>query len=74
MQVKIYSKPDCSFCEKAKNLCRLRQIPYDEIVVGVDITRNELLELFPEAKTVPQIVVDDDSIGGYNELKKRLGY
>lgn len=70
MQVEIYSKPNCPFCVKAKRLCELRQVPYEEFVVGTDITRENLLAIFPGAKTVPQIKVDGKSIGGYDQLVK----
>jgi glutaredoxin len=41
-------------------------------MIGKDITREEFLEKFPEARTVPQIVMDDELVGGFEELAKRL--
>jgi len=66
--IEIYGKPQCPFCEKAKNLCESRNLAYIYKTLEVDYTREELLEQFPNARTVPQIVVHGNKIGGYNEL------
>jgi glutaredoxin len=68
MKVVIYTKPDCTYCGRAKKLLSIQDIPYDEIIIGQDITREEFLDLIPTAKTVPQIIIDKVLIGGYNEL------
>ena len=68
MKVVIYTKPDCTYCGRAKKLLAIQNIPYHEIVIGRDITRDEFLDLIPTAKTVPQIFIDNELIGGYNEL------
>ena len=39
-------------------------------MIGEDFTREEVLELFPGARTFPQIKIDDVNIGGYTELEK----
>lgn len=63
----IYTKDDCPYCVKAKNLAKYRGQEYTEVKIGIDITREEFLGLFPEARTVPQIVIDGVHIGGYTE-------
>ena len=68
MKVVIYTKPDCSYCGRAKKLLEIQGISYQEIVIGTDVTREEFLELIPTAKTVPQIIIDNELIGGYNQL------
>jgi Glutaredoxin and related proteins len=64
----IYSKDNCPFCEKAKHLLASHNIEYAENKVGVDVTREELLELVPHARTVPQIFLYGNYIGTYQEL------
>jgi glutaredoxin len=44
------------------------RVPFDEAKIGTDITREELLEVAPGAKTVPQIVIQHKVIGGYDDL------
>lgn len=68
MKVVIYTKLDCSYCGRAKKLLAIQGISYQEIVIGTDVTREEFLELIPTAKTVPQIIIDNELIGGYNQL------
>ena len=67
-KVVIYSKEHCPYCVKAKHLLEMRKIPYVERVVGKDVTREELLEAAPNARTVPQIIINQKSIGGYDQL------
>lgn len=68
----IYSKPDCSFCQQAKNLLTTKGFSYTEQVVGRDISRDVFMSNFPMVKTVPQIVVDGVCIGGYSELAEAI--
>jgi len=68
MKIVIYTKPDCSYCVATKKLLQFQDIPYQEIVIGMDITREEFLDIIPSAKTVPQIIIDNELIGGYNQL------
>ena len=70
--ITIYSKKTCVFCDKAKTLLDNNGLEYIEKVLGVDATREELLELAPDAKTVPQIFNDSKYIGGYIELTEWL--
>ena len=65
--------PDCPACEKAKNLLAEFNIQYDEIVIGRDLTKMEFQEKYgPSVKTVPQIVINGQRIGGYDALKERF--
>ena len=64
----VWSKKDCPLCSKAKQLLFIRDIIYKEKVIGEDVTREDLLEVAPHARTVPQIFIDDILIGGYTDL------
>ena len=70
MGVEIYSKTNCVFCEKAK--IRLNKHNPTIHMLDQDYTREDFFNKFPNAKTFPQIVIDDKHIGGYYELKKWL--
>ena len=70
--IKIWSKPNCIFCDKAVNLCKLKNLEYEKLMIDVDYTREELIENFPNARTFPQIIINGESIGGYHELEKWL--
>jgi glutaredoxin len=70
--IEIYGKPQCPYCEMAKQLCEKMQLNFVYKSMGTDFTREELLETFPAARTVPQIIVNGTKIGGYNELTKYI--
>lgn len=70
MNIVIYSKPNCPWCVKAKELMNKLNLNYDEKVLDVDYTRDELKQLMPEnlPVTVPQIFVYNKRIGGYEDF------
>jgi len=81
MKAEIWTKPNCPYCDKAKNLFKIKGVEYEEKIIkltesqGSDlkpnqelVSREALLERAPNAKTVPQIWLDNNYIGGYNEL------
>ena len=70
MKVEIYSKTNCSFCEKAK--IRLKEHKPKILMLNEDYSREDFFEKFPNAKTFPQIIIDKKHIGGYFELKNWL--
>ena len=72
MKIEIYSKPRCTFCTRAKQLCELRGLEYDYKLLDADFTMEELLEIVPAAKTFPQIFIDGESIGGFQEFSSLL--
>ena len=72
MKAIVWSKDMCPFCDKAKALLKLKGIEYEERNITKDWTKEQLLEAVPNARTVPQIFLDDDLVGGYNELQKKL--
>lgn len=68
-RVKIYSTATCPICDKAKSLLTKWKIPYEE--ARVDQNRDalkEMLEISNNARTVPQIAIDQKWIGGFSEL------
>ena len=73
MTIQVYTKPGCGYCDQAKMLLVKCNLAYDEFIIGVHITKEELIEqLKRNVKTVPQIVIDKEVIGGFNHLKEYL--
>ena len=72
MTIEIYSKTNCSFCDKAKQLLRMHGKTYLEYKLDEDFTREILLTKFPEAKSFPVIVIDGFNIGGFEQLTKYI--
>lgn len=69
MKAVVWSKYNCPFCEQAKALLKQKGIMYEEKKIGDGYTKEDLLESVPTARTVPQIFIDDNLIGGFTELK-----
>jgi len=72
MKAVVWSKDACPFCDQAKNLLKLKGIEFEERNISTDWTREQLLEAVPNARTVPQIFLDEQLIGGFTELRKHL--
>ena len=72
MKAIVWSKDACPFCVQAKALLELRGIEYEERNVSTDWTREQLLEAVPDARTLPQIFLDDRHIGGFTDLRSHL--
>jgi glutaredoxin 3 len=64
----IYSKDNCSYCRMAKDFFDARQIAYTEIRVDLDSEKLEEMLRLSQRRTVPQIVINDQFIGGYDDL------
>jgi len=69
MKATVWSKQHCPFCDQAKALLTRRGIEFEERKIGEGYTREQLLEAVPGARTVPQIFLDNNLIGGFTELK-----
>ena len=64
MQATVFSQPNCQECDITKT--RLKQQGYTivERVLGLNATKQELIALFPRARTVPQVIIDGIMVGG----------
>lgn len=72
MKAVVWSKYNCSYCDQAKALLTQRGIAFEERKIGDGYTKEELLEAVPNARTVPQIFLNDQLIGGFTELQKYI--
>lgn len=68
MKIIVWSKENCSHCIQTKAFLDSKGIQYEERKIGQDWTVEELFQVVPTAKTVPQIFIDGEYIGGYHEL------
>ena len=72
MKATVWSKYNCHYCDQAKALLKQKGIPFEEKKIGDGYTKEELLEAVPSARTVPQIFLGDELVGGFTELRARL--
>ena len=66
--VKIYTTPYCGYCRMAKQLLQSRKVAFEEIDVSGDHETRQWLVTATGRRTVPQIFIGDESIGGFDEL------
>lgn len=72
MKAIIWSKDNCPYCVQAKTLLEQQGIEFEERKIGSGYTKEDLLESVPHAKTVPQIFLDGELVGGFTELNARF--
>lgn len=72
MKAIVWSKYNCPYCDQAKALLTQRGITFEERKIGDGYSKEDLLEAVPTARTVPQIFLNDQLIGGFTELRKYL--
>ena len=72
MKAIVWSKYHCPYCDQAKALLTSKGIVFEEKKIGDGYTKEELLEAVPNARTVPQIFLDGELVGGFTELKQKL--
>ena len=67
-KIKIYTTDYCPYCKAAKNLLEDKGLSYEEILIQ-SLDEKETLIAKTGQPTVPQIFIDDEFIGGFDELK-----
>jgi glutaredoxin len=72
MKAIVWSKDHCPYCDQAKALLKMKGIEYEERNINNGWDREDLLAAVPNARTVPQIFLEGELVGGFTELKKKL--
>ena len=66
--IEVYSTPNCPYCVRAKALLQSKNLTFKEIDVSDDVENLQKMMKLSGLRTVPQIFINDESIGGYDEL------
>ncbi|HEV8342301.1 MAG TPA: glutaredoxin 3 [Candidatus Binatia bacterium] len=69
-RVVLYSKEYCSFCKRAKALLQSKNIAFEEVDVTSDAVLQKEIQRLSGRRTVPQIFIDGNSVGGFEELRE----
>jgi glutaredoxin 3 len=68
-KVEIYTGANCAYCVAAKNLLKSKGLDYQEFRIDQDpLKRDEMLARAAQRRTVPQIFINDQHVGGFDEL------
>jgi glutaredoxin 3 len=66
--IKVYTTPYCPYCVRAKQLLQQKQLAFEEIDVSNDPDQRQALLALTGQRTVPQIFINELSIGGCDDL------
>lgn len=72
MDVVLYTKDDCPYCEKIKTVFTIQNVPYVEYKLGDHFDRDNFISEFGEGSTFPRVLIDGNLIGGASETVKYL--
>jgi glutaredoxin len=72
MKALIWSKNACTYCDQAKALLKSKNIFFEERNIDDNWTKKQLLESVPTARSLPQIFLDGEYVGGFTELKAKI--
>ncbi len=67
-KVIIYTTNSCPYCVMAKTLLNARHVAFEEIRIDLDESKRDEMMKLSNRRTVPQIFINDQSIGGYDDL------
>jgi glutaredoxin len=72
MNFTVYSKEDCPYCHKVKTVLELTGSNFVVYNLNEHFTKDEFYSEFGEGSTFPQVVCDDQKLGGSVETIKYL--
>lgn len=72
MNITVYTKSGCPNCVTAKQLLKSKRLEYFEIDCDNPYEFDGLREKYPEAKQLPQIIIDGQRVGGLAGLQAAL--
>ena len=72
MNFAVYSKQDCPYCYKVKQVLELTGSNCVVYTLGEDFTKDEFYSEFGEGSTFPQVICDDQKLGGCTDTVKYL--
>mgnify|MGYP006192979829 CR=1 FL=1 len=67
-RVQIYTSAMCGYCVAAKNLLKQKGFDYEEVRVDLDPARREEMMARARRTSVPQIFIDGEHVGGFDDL------
>ena len=72
MTFTVYSRNGCPYCTKVKQVLELAELKHVVYKLGTDFDRTEFYDKFGQGSTFPQVILDDEMIGGCTETVKYL--
>lgn len=67
-KVEIYTSATCAYCVAAKTFLKQKGLDYSETRIDVDPAKRDEMLTRAQRRTVPQIFIDGQHVGGYDDL------
>jgi glutaredoxin 3 len=67
-RIVIYTKDNCAYCDRAKELLTARHATFEEVRIDLDDQKRDEMIRLSNRRTVPQIFINDQPIGGFDDL------
>jgi glutaredoxin len=68
----IYSKPSCPYCEKIKSVMKAYNFDHVIYTLDEDFTRQQFIDEFGQGTTFPQVILNEERLGGCVDTVKYL--
>ena len=69
---KVFTRKNCKYCYKVKQVIELTGNSYEELTLGKDFTRDDFISKFGSGSTFPQVIYEDEHLGGCTDTIKFL--
>ena len=70
--IEIFTGPNCGYCRAAKDLLAQKGLTFTERDISDPRVLQEFRERLPRQKSIPQIFIDGEHIGSYEDLRLKL--
>ena len=57
----VYTKDNCPACVTLKELLNTSKVPFQEVKIGRDISREDFMKKYPSVRSVPYMVEAEDA-------------
>ena len=71
-EIEIFTGPECGYCEAAKSLLQRHGLAFTERDVSQPEVLAEFQQRLPRVRSIPQIFIDGEHIGSYEDLELKL--
>lgn len=72
MDIVVYSRSGCPYCDKIKTVLNQRELAYTAYELDTDFVRDEFYEEFGVGSTFPQVIIDGNQVGGCSDAVRYM--
>lgn len=69
----VWTQDSCQYCDMVKGM--LKNAGYtvtEKKIDGITVTKKDLFDILPSVRSVPQVFINNNHVGGYKELRAYL--